>query len=384
MTRKYDAIIVGGGVIGSSIAYHMAARGLKVALLERERLGGQASSAAAGMLGAQAEISEPGPLFELSRRSRSLFPELAIRLRELSGIDIGLERKGLLRVATTEQEMNSLLHTIEFQRGAGEQADWLSGNEVRRLEPGLSPDILGAMLAEGDGHVLAPELSLAFAKAAAVLGADIREYSEVQSLVLEQGAVSGVRTRDGTLYGERVVMAAGTWSGPLLAQAGLACPIYPVQGECFSVLSHAPLVKATIFGHGCYLVPKKGGRLIVGATMNEHSYDRKVTAGGIGGLLAAAIRLLPGIAAAEWESAWSGLRPQTADGLPFIGGHQDLLHVYVAAGHYRNGILLSPITGQLAADWAEGKAAEGDYLEAFRLDRPLPKTERVNQDEFAH
>ncbi|MBW7459662.1 FAD-dependent oxidoreductase, partial [Paenibacillus sepulcri] len=207
---------------------------------------------------------------------------------------------------------------------------------------------------------------------------------EVQSLVLEQGSVCGVRIRDTTLYGSRVVIASGTWSGPLMEQAGLSSPVFPVQGECFSVLTHAPLVQATIFGDDCYLVPKKGGRLIVGATMREHSYDRKVTLGGIGKLLEAAKLLVPDIVHAEWEKAWSGLRPQTADGLPFLGEHKELRGLYVAAGHYRNGILLSPITGQLAADWAEGKAAEADYLDAFRLDRQMDMKGAMNQDEFAH
>jgi glycine oxidase len=369
MTKKMDAIIVGGGIIGSSIAYHMAARGMKVVLLERDRLASQASSAAAGMLAAQAEFDEAGPLFDLALKSRAMYPSLAAELRELSGIDIGLENKGLLRIAITAEQVEELHKTLAFQRQAGQQAEWLSPEETKRREPGISTEIAGAMYVEQDGHVAPPELSHAFAKAAAVLGADIREFTEVKSLILEQGKISGVVTQGETFYSDRVVIATSNWSGPLLEQSGLNCPVYPVKGECFSVLTHAPLIRSTLFSHGCYLAPKKGGRLIVGATMKEHTYDRAVTIGGISELMDQAKYLLPGIVDAEWEKAWSGLRPQTLDGLPYLGEHSEWKGLYVSTGHYRNGILLSAISGKLAADWAEGKPTDGLSLEAFRVDR---------------
>ncbi|WP_438350034.1 glycine oxidase ThiO [Paenibacillus sp. FA6] len=367
--KQLDAIIIGGGVIGSSIAYHMSARGMNVILLERDRLGSQASNAAAGMLAAQAEMTEVGPMFDLARASRALFPKLATDLRELTGIDIGLKRKGLLRVAVTEADVTEIQRTLAFQKTVGEQAEWLSLEQVKQREPGISSDLLGAMLVEEDGQVDAPELCLAFAKAAAALGAQIKEFTEVKSLIYAHGRMTGVVTSEGTVHADQVIIASGTWSGPLLEQAGLTCPIYPVKGECFSVLSHTPLLQSTIFSHGCYLVPKKGGRLVVGATATAHSYDRKVTLKGISKLLESAKQLLPGIVETEWERAWSGLRPQTLDGLPYLGEHPSLKGLYVAAGHYRNGILLSPMTGKLVADWAEGKTEKVLSLEAFRVDR---------------
>jgi glycine oxidase len=381
MMKKVDAIIVGGGIIGSSIAYHMSARGMKVILLERDTLGSQASNAAAGMLAVQAEISEAGPMFDMARASRALFPQLATDLRELTGIDIGLKRKGMFRVAATKTDVEEVQRLLDFQKSVGEQATWLLVEQVRQREPGISSEIQGAMFVEEDSHVDAPELCLAFAKAAAVLGAQIMEYTEVKSLLSAQGRITGVVTSKGDLLANQVIIASGTWSGSLLAQAGLTCPIYPVKGECFSVLSYSPLLTSTVFSDGCYLVPKKGGRIVVGATMIEHSYDRRTTLGGISKLLDAAKQILPGIVETEWERAWSGLRPQTLDGLPYLGEHPKWKGLYVAAGHYRKGILLSPMTGKLVADWAEGKTEKVLSLEAFRVDRHqnVPAEEEVVQ-----
>ncbi|OAB40000.1 glycine oxidase ThiO [Paenibacillus macquariensis subsp. defensor] len=367
--KPIDAIIVGGGVIGSAIAYYMSARGMKVILLERDRVGSQATIAAAGMLAAQAEITEAGPMFDFARASRALFPQLATDLRDLTGIDMGLKRKGLLRVAVTEADVVEIQRTLDFQKTVGEQADWLSTEQVRYKEPSISSEILGAMLIEEDSQVEAPELCSAFAQAAAVLGAQIVEFTEVKSLLFAHGRISGVMTSVGAIYSDKVIIASGTWSGSLLAQAGLTCPIYPVKGECFSVINHTPLIQSTIYSHGCYLVPKKGGRIVVGATAYAHNYNRKVSLGGIAKLLEAAKQLIPGIVDTEWEKAWCGLRPQTLDGLPYLGAHPHWKGLYVAAGHYRNGILLSAMTGKLVADWAEGKIEKNLSLESYRVDR---------------
>ncbi|CAM3755394.1 glycine oxidase ThiO [Marinicrinis lubricantis] len=368
MTHHVNTIIIGGGVIGCSIAFELAKRGKKVAVLERGRLAGEASGAAAGMLAAQAEMEKSGPLFELARRSRSMFPALAEELRELSGIDIALVRKGMLKVAMTADEALSLKHIMEFQRKSGERAEWLSGTEVRAREPGLSEAVIGAMWIPEDGHVLAPELTQALAVSAGVLGADLMEFTDVRSLVLENGRAAGVVTQHGLIGCDQLVIASGARAGELLDQAGSPLPIYPVKGECVSVISRPPLLTSTIFSHGCYLVPKRGGRIVIGATSTEHCYDKRVTASGVAVLLDRAKRLVPNIVNAEWEKAWTGLRPQTEDGLPYIGEHPDWKGLFVAAGHYRNGILLSPVTGKLVADLMEGKSWDIP-MEAFRLNR---------------
>ena len=369
MKEIYDVAIVGGGVIGGSIAYQLVKRGMKVVLLEKGRVVAQASSAAAGMLAAQAEFEEEtGTLFQLAVQSRGLFPQISSELREISGIDIGLVQQGMLKVALTEGEVEQLQNIIRIQQAAGQTAEWLTANQVKGKEPNLSDHVLGAMYIPGDGQVIAPELASAFIKSAAILGAEIKEFTEVKRLLLEEGQVKGVVTRQETIHAEKIVLAAGAWSDELLKEVGLNPAVYPVKGECLSVLTHQPLVTSTIFSHGCYLVPKRGGRLVVGATMVEHTYDQRVTVEGMSLLLERAKRLLPSIGQAEWEKGWAGTRPQTKDGLPYLGEHPDYPGVFVAAGHYRNGILLSPITGVLMADLIEGNSSPIG-LHPFRIKR---------------
>ena len=312
-------IIVGGGVIGASIAYYLAKRGQSVTLLERGQLGMEASAAAAGMLGAQSEMEDTGALFQWARKSRAMFPELSGELRELTGIDIGLVREGLLNVALSDVQEEELRAREKLQRSAGEKAQWLSSAEATAIEPALSGATRGALYLPDDGQVEAPQLAAAFAQAAQVLGAKVQPFAQVQGLLTERGRVIGVTTSTGPLYSDHVVVAAGTWSGQLLAGIGVELPMYPVKGECFSVRMPKPLLKKTLFTPGFYIVPKAGGRLVVGATVVPNSYDRKVSLSGLAELMDRARGMMPALGDAEWEKAWSGLRPQTADGLPYIG-----------------------------------------------------------------
>lgn len=368
MTTSYDVIIVGGGVIGSSIAFHLAKKKRKVLLVEKDRIGCEASSAAAGMLGAQAEITEAGPFYDMAQKSRSLFPAIAEELKECSGIDVHLVNKGLLKVARSEDEGNELKRLKSFYQKQGQRAEWLSDAELLEREPNLSRDLIGAMYLPDDGHVLAPELTSAFARAASILGVSLREYTTTTGIIIQKDRIIGVETNGGNFYSDTVVVASGVWSGTLLQQTGLHLPLYPVKGECFSLLYPAAPITATVISEGCYIVPKQRGRLIVGATMAEGQYDKKVTLKGIRDLLTKAETILPNIVEGEWEKAWTGLRPQTPDGLPYMGKHPEIEGLFIAAGHFRNGILLSPITGQWMTELIEGDRQE-ETLQPFRVDR---------------
>ncbi|MGG1513927.1 glycine oxidase ThiO [Paenibacillus oryzisoli] len=363
-----DVLIVGGGVIGTSIAYYLAKKGASVTLLDRGRLGTEASSAAAGMLGAQSEMEDDGALFQWARRSRSMFPALSEELKALTGLDIGLVREGLLNVALSDVQEAELRARALWQRAAGERAEWLDASAACELEPALSTRVRGALYLPDDGQVEAPKLAAAFAQAAITLGANVREFAPVSALLAEGGRVTGVMTPEGPLYSSCVVVAAGTWSGQLLQGIGAELPMYPVKGECFSVLTPKPLLHKTLFTPGCYVVPKAGGRVLVGATVKPYSYDRKVSLAGLQLLMARAQELMPELAGAEWERAWSGLRPQSGDGLPYIGAVPQLAGLYTACGHYRNGILLSPITGQVMANLiAEGSAVDDEEEDEEQL-----------------
>lgn len=369
MNSIYDAIIVGGGVIGGSIAFQLAKRGKKVLLLEKDRIASKASSAAAGMLGAQAELDADNPLFSLASRSRGMFPALSEELKDLSGIDIELVNKGMFKVALTNDQVAESMDMIKVQQDAGLEAEWLSTAEIRKMEPLLSDEIKGAMFIPKDGQVSATRLSLAFAKSAASLGVDIKEFVHVSDLCTENGCVKGVVTNIGEFSSENVIVASGAWSAFLLEKSGINLDTYPVKGECFSVLTDRPLLEKTIFSHGCYLVPKVGGRIIVGATVKANTFDHKVSLEGISTLIEKATQLLPAIKGTEWEKTWAGIRPQTGDGLPYFGEHPACKGLFIATGHFRNGILLSPITGVLIADMVERKT--NPEWSAFRLDRSI-------------
>lgn len=395
MKHTSDVIIVGGGVIGASIAYHLAKRGQSVTLLERSRLGTEASAAAAGMLGAQSEMEDTGPLFQWARQSRAMFPELSGELRSLTGIDIGLVREGLLNVALSDAQEQELRAREKLQRAAGERAEWLSAAAAAELEPALSKATRGALYLPEDGQVEAPQLAAAFAQAARVLGAKMQEFAQVQGLLTERDRVIGVMTSEGPLYSDHVVVAAGTWSGQFLAGCGIDLPVYPVKGECFSVLTEKRELLKTLFTPGCYIVPKAGGRLLVGATVVPGSYDRKVSLAGLTELMARAKQLMPAIGEAEWEKAWSGLRPQTPDGMPYIGEIPMYRGLFAACGHYRNGILLSPITGKVIAQLVSGEDAGSlqPELDAFspdlsgtsgRMDSGRLQGEELHSIEAAH
>ncbi|WP_057913668.1 glycine oxidase ThiO [Peribacillus muralis] len=369
MNSIYDAIIVGGGVIGGSIAFQLAKRGKKVLLLEKDRLASKASSAAAGMLGAQSELDVDQPLFRLATESREMFPELAEELKDTSGIDIELVNKGMFKVALTNDGASMLKNKIKTQQAAGLEAHWLSIAEARKAEQLLSDELKGAMYIPKDGQVSATRLSLAFTKSAAALGVDIKEFVHVSDLRTKDGAVKGVVTNIGEFSSENVIVASGAWSAFLLEKLGATLDTYPVKGECFSVLTNSPLLERTIFSDGCYLVPKVGGRIIVGATVKANTFNQKVSLEGISTLMERATQLLPAIKGTELEHTWAGIRPQTGDGLPYFGEHPACKGLFIATGHYRNGILLSPITGVLMADMVEKK--KKPQWSAFRLDRAI-------------
>jgi glycine oxidase len=368
LNTRYDVIIVGGGVNGCAAAYYLSRQGKKVLLLEKESLAGKASSAAAGMLGAQVEVTDEGPLFAMAKESRAMFPSLQFELKEHSGIDIELLQEGMLKIARTDEEVSHLKRTIQYQKTLGERAEWLNTEEVLGRESSLSKSILGAMDIPMDGHVNPEKLTLAFAGAAVQFGADIKEYVEVDSFKKKRQTITGVETSEGTFSGGHVVVAAGAWSKRLLAKCEMDISAYPVKGECFSVLCDKPIITSTIFTESCYLVPKKGNRLVVGATMVPHTFSEKVSAGGLSSLMREAQTVLPDIKYATFERAWAGIRPQTGDGLPYLGKHPDYQNLIIAAGHFRNGILLSPITGSLVAKLVLNEHLP-PYFEAFSLNR---------------
>ncbi|WP_160719431.1 glycine oxidase ThiO [Bacillus sp. USDA818B3_A] len=369
MKNSYDVAIIGGGINGSSIAYQLSKIGKRVVIIERNQLAREASSAAAGMLAAQAEIEEDGPFFQLALKSQALFPALSKELFELTGMDIEFVQHGMIKIAENERMAKEVQQQAAFQSNWDPDIEWLDTHSLRELEPSLSPSIAGGMYLPNDGHVHPAKLSQAFAAGAKNLGAAILENTEVLAFIYEQDRIIGVKTTAGNIHCNQVVLATGAWASKLMQETGLDIKVYPVKGECFSVKTNSPIINRTIFSDKrCYLVPKLNGEIYIGATQVDNTFDKKVTPEGIARLVERAVQLVPQIKDAPWERVWAGVRPQTGDGLPFIGEHPLWKGLFIAAGHYRNGILLSAVTGTLVADLLEGRPDE-NLLSAFRIDR---------------
>ncbi|WP_419887627.1 glycine oxidase ThiO [Neobacillus niacini] len=374
MENSFDVAIIGGGINGASIAYQLSKIGRKVIIIEKNQLACQASSAAAGMLAAQAELEQDGPLFQMALKSQKMFSDLSGELFEYSGVDIEYVNKGMFKIAESEEIALEVKKQVTFQRKWDPAIKWLDTKELREMEPSLSPSLAGAMYLPNDGHVQPAKLTQAFAKAAVQFGAEIRQNTEVLSFKFENSQVKGVITSNGIVNCDQVVVATGAWSAKLMRESGMEIHVYPVKGECFSVRSEKPIINTTIFSDKrCYLVPKRNGEIYIGATMIENTYDNSVTPKGIARLIERATQLVPQIQDAAWERVWSGIRPQTGDGLPYIGEHPRWKGLFVAAGHFRNGILLSPITGKLVADLVADSLQNDDLLSAFHLERHKEK-----------
>ncbi|MGG1632706.1 glycine oxidase ThiO [Rossellomorea sp. NRS-1567] len=354
MIKQYDALIVGGGVIGCSIAYQMSKRGKKVLLIEKDRLAGKASQAAAGMLGVQTELKGNSPLYHLAKASRDMYPSLARDLKEISGMDIEYVENGMIKLARTEEEAQELVETASIA-SRGEQIRWLSPNTLFSYEPHLSKDVAGGLYIPKDGNVSALKLTQALGLASSRLGAEMKEFTDVYDFIIERSRITGVQTSMGPFYADETIVAGGAWSQSLLKKLNMTFNTYPVKGECFSVKVSRKVVERTIFTDDCYIVPKIGGRLLIGATEKPHSFDETISVDGLLNLMQLATSILPDLAYAEWEKAWAGIRPQTYQGVPFMGRSEEWKGLSIATGHYRNGILLAPITGVLMADLIEGK-----------------------------
>ncbi len=344
--RSPDVIVVGGGVIGCAIACYLVREGLRVEVVERGELGGEASGAAAGMLAPLSEVEDVGPFQQLCLESLRMFPSLVAELREETGIDVEYLPSGILRVALNGAEEHSLRRICETTDCLPLQ--WLSPDAVHCLEPGLSAAIKGAAFSPDEHQVNADRLTQAFARAAGKNGASFRRHLAVTRLLTENGRVVGVRTAEADFVAGHVVLAAGPWTRRLAASLGVDLPVFPVRGQMMALPSK-PALRHIIWGSDGYLVPKANGLVFVGATVEKAGFRRRTTAAGLRSLSKMASMLAPRASAFAPVDSWAGLRPGSADGLPLLGPLPGWEGVSVATGHHRNGILLSPITGHLVA-----------------------------------
>jgi glycine oxidase len=356
--RDFDAVFVGGGVIGLSCAWRAAQGGARVAVLDRAEPPAGATRVAAGMLAPVGELAFGEPeLLEMTLASAALYPEFVAALEAASGEATGYVHQGALHIALDRDEAAELRRVHDLQRSLGLEAEWLPPRRCRELEPGLTPSFNGGVHAPGEAAVDPRALTAALLAALREAGAEVVTgarggepgATEVAGGIFEGERLAGVRTAAGEeLRADAVVLAAGAWSGqaewlPEVARP----PVRPVKGQIVELRGRdgvAPCERI-VASERVYLVPRPDGRLIVGATSEEQGFDTAVTAGGVHELLREAYRLLPDIAEMELVASMAGLRPGTPDNLPLIGpGAIDGL--ILATGHYRNGILLAPLTAE--------------------------------------
>jgi glycine oxidase len=364
---KKDVIVIGGGVIGCSIALRLARSGLKVALFERGRVGCEASRAAAGMLSPQVEAFSRGPFVELCLRSRSMYRDFAAALAEASGIDADYRDEGTLYVAFGDEDATEIDGWASWQVDARLALERMPADSIGELEPDVTKMATGAVFVPNDHQVDNRRLMDALDIATRRAGVEVVEGEEVSELLFERERVTGIACGNRRFYAGAIVVAAGSWSSKLLDPLGLRAEVIPVRGQMIAAQSATSQINCVLHSKRCYLVPRKDGRILIGATVEYVGFQKAVTVRGINSLIAAAIELVPSLENCEVIESWSGLRPDTPDHLPVIG-ESGISNLLLATGHFRNGILLAPVTGEIITDLLiTGRAP--DEIKPFGVER---------------
>jgi glycine oxidase len=345
-----DVVVVGAGIVGCAIAHELSRRGASVVVTDMRAAGMGATQASAGVLAPYIEAAEGSVLLELTVRSLALFDDFVGSASADSGIAVPYRRTGTLDVALDDDGIEAFRETAKVLARRGVSAQILDRAGAHEREPHLADSVLGGLFIPSHGFVSAPELTRALAAAARRRGTQILEHGTVRCIARDGDSLT-VETDRGSLSGDAVVMAAGSWTGSIAIQdVAQRMPLRPVRGQLLHLgWTGAPLRRVTWSPH-CYLVPWDDGTLLVGATAEDAGFDERTTAAGVRGLLDAACDLIPHAATAAFLGARVGLRPASSDELPIIGASRMIPNLMYATGHYRNGILLAPLTATLVAD----------------------------------
>lgn len=354
-----DVAVLGGGLIGCATARLLARAGMRVGLFERGRVGGESSGAAAGMLAVQSESADSTAL-RLGLRSRALYPTLLAALADEVGASLEWWRTGTLYAAFTASDEAQLRARLAMLEAGGAPAEVLSARRLRALEPGLSPAVRGGALCALDARLDPLALAAALARSAAAAGCILYEGETVRSVVVERGAVAGIVTDTRRLTCSAAVNAMGAWAGRVRGMTPL--PVQPVRGQIAVLQAPRPPFRHTVVSPRGYAVARRDGRVLLGSTRETVGFRKRVTAGGLAEILANGLELAPELGALPLTGSWSGLRPGTDDGRPIVGRDPAVRHYVVATGHYRDGVLLAPLTAELVVGLLRGERSEWDEV----------------------
>lgn len=341
-----NVIVVGAGIVGSAIAYELAARGAQVRVIDARGRGQGATRASAGILAPYIE-GHSDALLRLGICSLDQYDSFVSRVAADARLPIEYRRTGTLQVALNAAEAQQLEEESRVLTEAGVSSTHLGRDEARRLEPALSSDIRAALLLPQHGYVGVATLMTALAQAAANKGVSL-SVAHVRA-INHSGDLARVETADEVITADAVVVAAGSWSGGISMHPAPP-PVRPVRGQLVHLRLPAPPVSRVIWGTAGYLVPWQDGSVLIGATVEDVGFDESVTSAGVRHLLETGEQMLPALRTAAFEGARAGLRPATPDELPIIGASSTMRGVYYATGHYRNGVLLAPLTATMIAD----------------------------------
>jgi glycine oxidase len=347
-----EVVVVGAGVIGLTIARALAQRGVReLMLIERGRPGAEASWAAGGILAPQVEVDHQDDFFQLACASRDLYPAFAESLKEETGVDVELDTTGTVCLGFTEKDEAELRRRYEWQQGEGLAIEWLNGDDARRLEPCVAAEVRCALRFPRDFQVENRRLIRALVRSNEEIGNQLVSGSSVNALRIKDGRIRGVETSNGFVAARVVVVAAGAWASFMKSpDAKLpAIAIQPVRGQMLCFAAQPQIMRHVIYSPGGYLVPRRDGRVLAGSTAEHVGFDKSVTDEGVNSIKSMALEMAPGIAALPMIDSWAGFRPRAPDGLPVLGPGE-IGGLFYATGHYRNGILLAPITGNVIAD----------------------------------
>ena len=357
--KKYDVAIAGGGVIGGSIALELARAGLHVAVFDRQKPGQEASWASAGIISPAPE--NPGMIatVELAKCSAALYPEFVALVEELSGQSTGYRRKGTLEAIFSQEAKEELSTIIALHHGLGLKAEPLRAEDARELEPALSDELQAAALRPEEASIDNRLLTPAVFEAAQRSDAEIFPASRVKGIWREGMRCRGLLLENEKVQAQWTVIAAGCFSGTLGGISAYA-PVKPAKGQMIALRTDDLKIERVLWSEKVYLVPRNDGRILAGATVEYVGFDKRITAGGIAKILAAAIELAPDLQDARIEETWAGLRPDSADHLPILGP-TDLEGLLMATGHFRSGILLTPVTARLTREWITEQRVSVDW-----------------------